>query len=166
MNDNTARKNLLSPSFTQGWMTATLLFGAFRLTAKPAFSMTKERCIVSRSKKSVLMASILKDLHWLPVKLWIDCKCFSFTYSCFHRAPPQYLSELILLCTLLKLFSHSHASPFQVVMIYQQETFSYLLLQIFSSCPSGATLNPQCFKNDSCSASFKSRFKTHPFSKF
>ena len=41
--------------------------------------------IVTRSKKYVHTTPILKDLHWLPVKLWIDFKLLSviYYYDCY-----------------------------------------------------------------------------------
>ena len=52
-----------------------------------------------QGQRSLHTTPILKELHWLPVKLQIDFKLILLTYSCFHGTAPQYLCELILLYT-------------------------------------------------------------------
>ena len=45
--------------------------------------------VVSESDKSVSTTPIIRDLHWLPVKLWIVFKLLSLIYSCVRGTIPQ-----------------------------------------------------------------------------
>ena len=126
--------------------------------------------IVTRSKKSVQTPAILKNLHWLPVKLRIYFKLPSLTYSCFHGTVPQYQSELIPLYTPDRTLQSSRSSPQSRLTIpgFHNNTckkhFSDRSLR--SSAPALWNSLSQYLKTDSSSASFKPRqLKTHPFSK-
>jgi len=51
--------------------------------------------IVTRTKRSDHISPVLKDLHWLPVRLRINFKILLLTYKSLHGLAPLYLSELI-----------------------------------------------------------------------
>jgi len=51
--------------------------------------------IVTRKSKRESISSILKDLHWLPIKQRIVYKVMCIVHKCVHGQAPMYLSELI-----------------------------------------------------------------------
>ena len=51
--------------------------------------------IVTRKTKRDSISSILKDLHWLPIKQRIMFKAMCVTHKCVYGQAPTYLSELI-----------------------------------------------------------------------
>ena len=50
------------------------------------------RLVTEKSKYSHI-TPVLRDLHWLPVKLKIEYKLASLVYKCLHGLAPTYLSE-------------------------------------------------------------------------
>ena len=110
---------------------------------------------------------ILKDLHWLPVKRWIDFKLLSLTYTCFHGTAPQYLSELILLYAPVRALRSSSQSLLTIPGFHENMSKKRFGARSFrSSAPALWNSLPQSLKVDSSSASFKRQLKTHLFSKF
>ena len=82
-----------------GWSTAAVVCGACQranywgTSACPARTLLQEPLLEQRSNH---IASILYELHWLPVKMCIDYKILSLVvYSCRHGTASQYLQELI-----------------------------------------------------------------------
>ena len=41
------------------------------------------------------ISPVLKELHWLPVRQWIDHKIVSLVYKCYKGTAPEYLQEHI-----------------------------------------------------------------------
>ena len=82
-----------------GWSTAPVVCGACQrandwgTSACPARTLLQELLLKRRSNH---IASILCELHWLPVKMCIDYQILSLVvYSCRHGTAFQYLRELI-----------------------------------------------------------------------
>jgi len=51
--------------------------------------------LVFKAGKRCHITPLLKELHWLPVKLRIEYKLLTLTFKCIHGGAPAYLNELI-----------------------------------------------------------------------
>ena len=51
--------------------------------------------LVTRSKASIHITPIRKDLHWLPIQERINYKIIVTVYKCIHRLAPNYLSSIL-----------------------------------------------------------------------
>ena len=52
------------------------------------------RFIMWKRKHYHITATIHVQLHWLPVKLWIDHKLCTFIYKCLHNMAPVYIRDM------------------------------------------------------------------------
>ena len=52
--------------------------------------------VVSGSKKYDHITPVLKDLHWLPIRKWIEFKILLLTFKCMQGCAPLYLRELLV----------------------------------------------------------------------
>lgn len=53
------------------------------------------RVVLGRHSPAVSSYSLLRELHWLPVKSRITFKLATLAYKCRYNTAPQYLSELV-----------------------------------------------------------------------
>lgn len=53
-------------------------------------------CIISLEKSSAHITPVLQDLHCLPMKMRIEYKILSLTYSCLGGTTPCYFQELLI----------------------------------------------------------------------
>jgi hypothetical protein len=70
--------------------------------------------IVTRSGKYCSATSLLKTLHWLPVRYRIQYKILLLTYKCLNGVAPAYLTELLSLSTPTRTLRSSNQLLLQV----------------------------------------------------
>ena len=51
--------------------------------------------LISNKTKFQHISTVMKDLHWLPVKKRIEYKILVLTFKCVHNLAPAYLTELL-----------------------------------------------------------------------
>ena len=51
--------------------------------------------LISNKTKFQHISPVMKDLHWLPIKKWIEYKILVLTFKCVHNLAPAYLTELL-----------------------------------------------------------------------
>jgi len=51
--------------------------------------------LISTKTKFQHISPVIKDLHWLPIKKWIEYKILVLTFKCVHHLAPAYLTELL-----------------------------------------------------------------------
>jgi len=51
--------------------------------------------LITGNRKSCHITSIMRKLHWLPIRMRIDFKIATIVYKCQHGDAPQYLVECL-----------------------------------------------------------------------
>ena len=54
------------------------------------------RVITRKRKYDRITATIRDQIHWLPVKQWIDRKLWTFIFKCLHNTVPMYLRYMCI----------------------------------------------------------------------
>lgn len=123
--------------------------------------------IVLRSTRSTHTTPLLKELHWLPVKLRIEFKLLCHVHSCVHGTAPQYLSELLPLHRPVRSLRSSSRLLVSLPGYHDNTNKKRLGARSFRSCaPTLWNKLPRSLQEISSLAAFKRRLKTHLFSRF
>lgn len=103
---------------------------------------------------------VLRCLHWLPVKFWIDFKILALVFKALHGLAPQYLSDMLLLYEpgrpLRSTGTGRLVTP-RVSTKIGEAAFSSYAPRLWKSLPSHIKCAPTFL-------SFKSKLKTFLFS--
>ena len=108
--------------------------------------------LVSRSKKSVHITPILRELHWLPIKSRIHYKVILLTFSIVHGLSPHYMSELVSSYTPARALRSSAHQLLQIprrnTKTYGKRTFTYSGPTLWNSLPDSlrSEMNVHVFK--------------------
>ena len=119
--------------------------------------------IVLRKPRHVSATSLLRTLHWLPVKARIQYKIACLCFQCLsHNTMPSYLSDLL----------HSYQPPRTLrsldtsllsVPRFCLETFGRRSFSVFG--PTVWNSLPLPLRKTQCFSTFKTKLKTHLFEK-
>ena len=119
--------------------------------------------IVLRKPRHVSATSLLRTLHWLPVKARIQYKIACLCFQCLsHNTMPPYLSDLL----------HSYQPPRTLrsldtsllsVPRFCLETFGRRSFSVFG--PTVWNSLPLPLRKTQCFSTFKKKLKTHLFEK-
>jgi len=115
--------------------------------------------IVTRRAKHQSITSIMKELHWLPIKQRIKFKIIALTWKSLHGKAPTYISELLTPYNPARELRSSHSSSLVIPRChnnYGERAFSSAAPLLWNSLP--ATM-----KETSCYVTFKCKLKSHLF---
>ena len=103
---------------------------------------------------------VLRDLHWLPVKLRIDYKVLLYTYRALHGLAPSYLSNMLVIYYPARPLRSGNklmlCKPAVSSTTFGARTFPYVAASLWNTLPEG-------LKSADSLGAFKSRLKTHLF---
>ena len=119
--------------------------------------------IVPRKPRHISATSLLRTLHWLPVKARIQYKIACLCFQCLsHNTMPPYLSNLLHPYqpprTLRSLDTALHSVPRFCLETFGRRSFSVFDPTVWNSLPLSLR-KTQCF------STFKKKLKTHLFEK-
>jgi len=118
--------------------------------------------IVSKTKTSNYITPILKQLHWLPIKMRIEFKICLLVFKGIHGCAPAYITDLLS----LHAPSRSLRSAGKMLLVEQKvrldrtgaRAFSYAAAKLWNKLPVDLRT---CTEINV----FKSQLKTHLFKK-
>ena len=116
-----------------------------------------------KSPKHCHVSPLLRSQHWLPITKRIDYKLSSLRFSVISGTGPEYLSELLSICTSSRqLRSASDTRLFRIPSFKTktngQRSFSFQAATVWNNLP-------QTVRYSTSISSFKSSLKTHLFGK-
>ena len=113
--------------------------------------------IVSRSQKYEHITPVLFNLHWLPVRQWVQYKILLLTYKAILAQAPEYLCQLLTRkSTIRNLRSSSHImlqTPKTRTKTYGDRSFAKAAPDLWNKLPSH-------IQNCTDISTFKSNLKT------
>lgn len=118
--------------------------------------------ILTRTRKYDRISPVLKSLHWLPIKERSDFKVLLLTYKSLHGLAPSYLSDLITPYHPSRPLRSQNAGLLTIPHINKitvgGRAFSYRAPALWKELPPSV-------RNSTSVEMFKSRLKTHLFTK-
>jgi hypothetical protein len=119
--------------------------------------------VVACTKRRDHITPVLRDLHWLPVAQRIDYKVALITHKVLQQQQPQYLVELAKTYQptrhLRSSGQHRLTKPSEIKTKLGQQSFTCAAEKIWNGLPDSLKIIPDLRQ-------FKSKLKTHFFSKF
>ena len=117
--------------------------------------------LVKQAPKRSSASTLLKELHWLPVKERINYKIAVQVYSCLYGdSSPEYLKELISVYVPQRTLRSSQKNllvePQCHLKTYGERSFSFAAPDVWNKLPEDV-------KSSNSIAIFKKRLKTHLF---
>ena len=116
--------------------------------------------LITGSSRRDHITPVLKNLHWLPVKLCVTFKILLVTYKILNAQSPSYRTSLISSYKPVRfLRSSDHLLsqvPNVVTATYGQRTFSYCVPKLWSGLP-------KSLKESETVIIFKKKLKTFLF---
>ena len=116
--------------------------------------------LITGSSRRDHITPVLKNLHWLPVKLRITFKILLLTYKILNGQSPSYLTSLISSYKPVRSLRSSDLLLLQVPNVmtatYGQRTFSYCAPKLWNSLP-------KFLKESETVTIFKKKLKTFLF---
>ena len=140
------------------------------LAGLPDNKLNKLQCIqnhaariVLRKARHVSATSLLRTLHWFPVKAKIQYKIACLCFQCLsHNTMPPYLSDLLHPYQLFRTL-HSLDNSLLLVPRFCLETFGRRSFSVFG--PTVWNSLPLSFRKIQCFSTFKKKLKSHLFKK-
>ena len=90
---------------------------------------TAARILTKCGDRNYPSISLLKKLHWLPVRQRITYKILILTFKAYHKTAPQYICDLIIARTYNRAVRSNNSFALVVPMIklkhYRERSFSY-----------------------------------------
>ena len=139
----------------------SLLFGlSDTLISKLQRVLNTAARVVTRTKPSSHITPVLRELHWLPIKMRIAFKILVLTYKCLQGEGPIYLQNLILPYSPTRKLRSSDMKLLTVPKTQYKSlgdrSFQYAAAHLWNSLP-------QPIRESESLASFKTHLKTHLF---
>ena len=104
----------------------------------------------------------LMNLHWLPMRYRISFKIATLMYSVYHRTCPEYLTELVTLCSVASRRSGLRSENTlnfclpRLKTKFGERAFSFAGPQVWNALPDS-------LRREQSLAVFKRNLKTHFF---
>ena len=118
--------------------------------------------MVTRTKRHESISSVLRFLHWLPIKLRITFKILLLMYLCLHNMAPSYLSELLKKYVPARDLGSSQKDLYVVPLIktncYGKRSFEHAAPELWNDIPDNV-------RNANTVGRFKYLLKTYLFNK-
>ena len=120
--------------------------------------------LIKRVSKRHSATSLLKDLHWLPVKARIEYKIALMVYQCLYESQfPKYLKDMITPYIPAKCLRSSHKNllekPIPRLKTYGERAFTFTAPNIWNGLP-------EDIKSSTSVPIFKKKLKTHLFRQY
>ena len=118
--------------------------------------------IIKKAPKRSSASSILKELHWLPIKQRVSYKVALIVFKCLHDVNfPSYLKELITIYTPSRTLRSSAdkfllVKPLKNLITFGQKSFNYAAPDVWNKLPFE-------IRSCTCLSVFKRKLKTHFF---
>ena len=110
--------------------------------------------LITGSSRKDHITPVLKNLHWLPVKLRITFKILLLTYKILNGQSPSHLTSLISSYKPLRSLRSSNHSLLKVPNVmtttYRQRTFSYCAPKLWNSLPKSLVWDWDCLRVWDC----------------
>ena len=116
--------------------------------------------VVAQAPCSVSLTDLRRDFHWVPIRQRIVYKQCLMTYKAVHIGQPNYLNELIQPCQPVRTL-RSSTSALLVIPFVRFDFAS----GGFSVSSHPLEQSPQDVRSCANQATFKSRLKSHLFSR-
>ena len=115
----------------------------------------------NRKSRHASVATLLKTLHWLPVRARIQCKiaCLCFQFIC-QKCMPPYISDLLRPYCPSRTLSSLDTSLLTVPRFFL-ETFGKRSFSVFG--PTVWDSLPLSLRKKQCFTTFKKKLKPHLF---
>ena len=117
--------------------------------------------LVKKAPKRSSATSILKDLHWLPIKFRVSYKIALYVFKCLNDDSfPVYLKELISIYSPSRNLRSSEqfllVTPIKKLVTFGEKSFHFAAPEVWNALP---------YDIRSCTVltSFKKKLKTHFF---
>ena len=141
----------------------TVLFKSYIPTTKSQFVSNHAARIVLRKPMHVSATSLLRTLHWLPVKARIQYKIACLFFQCHsHNTMPPYLSDLLHPYQPSRTLRSLDTSLLSVPR-FCLETFGRRSFSVFG--PTVWNSLPLSLRKTQCFPTFKKKLKTRLFEK-
>jgi hypothetical protein len=115
--------------------------------------------IVTKSSKHQSITSILKKLHWLPVKQRIQFKINILTWKSLHGQAPGYIEELLI----PYVPTRDLRSSSQNILVIPKCNNQYGKRAFASAAPALWNSLPTTLRETDSYETFKNKLKTHLF---
>ena len=117
--------------------------------------------IITKTSRFDHISPVLKELHWLPVKIRIDFKILIYVYKTIHNQAPSYIKEMLTVYTPPRVLrSQSDTLAFSVprsrTVRYGDRSFPIIAPKLWNALPAE-------IRNCNSLESFKRSLKTHFF---
>ena len=120
--------------------------------------------LVLRERRRCSASTLLKTLHWLPVKARIEYKMSTLCFQCLHSDfMPVYLSELLLPYRPSRTLRSQDSSLLSVPR-FSLDSFGKRSFSVFG--PITWNSLPVSLRQLQCFTTFKKQLKTHLFQKY
>ena len=140
----------------------SLLYGLRTSTISLQKIQNSAARLITRTRKFDSITPVLRNLHWLPIEKTIIFKIIVLTFRAMHGTAPQYLSDLLHINTPSRILRSSSKTLLSVVRprldTYGSRAFSVAAPLLRNELPDHIT-------GEQTLASFKTKLKTHLFSK-
>ena len=144
----------------------SLLYGvpAYKLNQLQRVQNIAARVVtLTRCSPENHITPILKDLHWLPIKIRIDFKILLMTYKCVNAIAPEYLCNLVTKKKCPRPLRSEKSELLKVpttrLKTYGDRSFQYAAAVEWNKLPI-------VVKNSPSVACFKTNVKTYLFKKY
>ena len=116
--------------------------------------------VISKTRKRDYITSVLKELHWIPLKKQTQYKMTFLVFNAFHKQGPSYISDYLHWYTPLRplrsMCSPSLTPARSRSVVIQRRILNGGFSQLWNSLPSG-------LRSTNSFISFKRQLKTYMF---
>ena len=95
--------------------------------------------LVTRTNKRESISSVLRALHWLPIKSRVKFKILLLAFHCFHDIAPSYLSELVVKYEPVRNLRSIQKDLYNVPVVrtkwYGKRGFAHAAPELWNSIP-------------------------------
>jgi hypothetical protein len=113
--------------------------------------------IITRSAKHHSITSIMKQLHWLPIKQRVQFKIATITWKSLHSQAPSYIDELLTPYVPSRPLRSSNRNDLVIPLCHN----NYGARAFSSAAPTIWNSLPLPLRELDCYTSFKCQLKTH-----
>ena len=116
--------------------------------------------LVLRVPRHEYITPALEELHWLPIRQWINYKILLMIYKALNGMAPELISDLIQLYVPARSLRSSSVSrleaPYSITKFYGERAYASAAAHLWNSLPKNIRQAPSL-------TTFKSLLKAHLF---
>ena len=136
-----------------------MVFLIHQLSVSNTFKILQTRVVCNTTKFKCHTATLLKNLHWLPISERIKFRIASLTFKVLNFAKPSYLAEFITTYQPSRSLRSSGTNLLQILVIrfsIGRRSFSYAAPKLWNSLPPD-------LRSCTSISTFQGKLKTHLF---